>query len=78
MMGTNDRRYTVESRAAVGRTERIAPRRPLKLQICLSVDERRRLYELARAAGHDSLSAYLRACALRPAVSASAEGAQRG
>jgi hypothetical protein len=47
--------------AALERPGRITPRRPFKVQVCLSEDERVRLSEQARAAGFETLSAFVRA-----------------
>lgn len=58
-MDTKDTCSTVESHAA--RAERIAPRRPVKIQVCLTPQERAQLCEHARAAGFDSISGYVRA-----------------
>lgn len=44
--------------------ERVSPTRPLRLQISLSESERALLTQLARAKGHDSVAAYVRAQAL--------------
>jgi hypothetical protein len=46
------------------RQHRITPRRPVKVQICLSVQERVRLSERARAGGFESISSYVRAATL--------------
>jgi len=40
---------------------RIGPRRPARLQICLSPEERVSLDQQARAGGYDSVAAYVRA-----------------
>ena len=58
-MDSKDRRSTVESGAP--RAERITPRRPIKLQVCLTPQERTQLGEQARAAGYETLSAFVRA-----------------
>ncbi len=42
-------------------TKPLAPRRPVKLQICLSADERVRLDAQARAAGFETVAAFIRA-----------------
>jgi hypothetical protein len=39
---------------------RISPRRPLKLQICLTTEEKARLAERALAGGYESVSSYVR------------------
>ncbi len=40
---------------------RFSPRRDIKVQVCYSAEERARLETLARAAGYDTLAAYVRA-----------------
>jgi hypothetical protein len=45
---------------------RLGPPRPIKLQVCLSPQERVLLCEQARAAGFDSVSSYVRALAFGP------------
>lgn len=40
---------------------RLVPRRDIKVQVCYSAEERARLETLARAAGYDTLAAYVRA-----------------
>ncbi len=45
----------------LSRPERIGPRRPERLQIALSVEERRRLAENAQQAGYESVAAFIRA-----------------
>ncbi len=40
---------------------RLVPRRDIKVQVCYSADERARLEKLARAAGFETLAAYVRA-----------------
>ncbi len=45
----------------MGRATRIGPRRPERLQICLSPEERVSLDQQARAGGFDSVAAYVRA-----------------
>ncbi len=42
-------------------TRPLAPRRDIKLQICVSAQERARLETLARAAGYETVAAYVRA-----------------
>lgn len=42
-------------------TKPLTPHRPIKLQICLSADERARLDAQARAAGYESAASYIRA-----------------
>jgi len=42
-------------------TKPLAPRRQVKLQICLSAAERTRLDAQARAAGYETVSSYVRA-----------------
>lgn len=59
--------------AALERPHRIAPRRPLKVQICLTPQERAQLSERAQASGFETLSAFVRARTLGPA----GEGARR-
>lgn len=46
----------------------LAPKRDVRLVLCLSAQERERLTELARAAGHESLAAFIRARTLAPEV----------
>jgi hypothetical protein len=64
MMDAKDRYSTEQSPEAEAATRagRIAPRRPLKIQICLTPDERVRLNEQARAAGYDTVSAFVGRC----------------
>ena len=40
---------------------RLTPHRPVKVQICLTAEERARLAEQARANGYESMSSYVRA-----------------
>jgi len=40
---------------------RFTPRRDIKVQVCYSAEERARLEKLARAAGFETLAAYVRA-----------------
>jgi hypothetical protein len=40
---------------------RLSPRRDIKVQVCYSAEERARLEKLARAAGFDTIAAYVRA-----------------
>ncbi len=42
-------------------TKPLAPRRDIKLQICLSAAERARLDRQARAAGYETVASYVRA-----------------
>ncbi len=42
-------------------TKPLTPHRPIKLQICLSAEERARLDAQARAAGYESAAAFIRA-----------------
>jgi len=42
-------------------TKPLAPHRPIRLQICLSADERARLDAQARAEGYESAAAFIRA-----------------
>ncbi len=42
-------------------TKPLTPHRPIKLQICLSADERTRLDAQARAAGYETVASYVRA-----------------
>ncbi len=42
-------------------TRPLAPRRDVKLQICMSAQERALLEKLARAAGYETVAAYVRA-----------------
>ncbi len=42
-------------------TKPLAPRRDIKLQVCLSAEERARLERQARAAGFESVAAFIRA-----------------
>jgi hypothetical protein len=59
---------TKDNRTAVlEKRRRITAHRPIKIQVCLSEDERVRLSTLARAAGHEAISAYVRARTLGPA-----------
>jgi hypothetical protein len=51
---------------ALTRSRRITPHRPVKVQICLTPDERAQLAERARAAGYDTVSAFVRARTLGP------------
>lgn len=52
----------------------LAPHWPLKLQVCLSSEERVRLDEAARAAGFETVAAFVRARTLgRPSVGAGVE-----
>jgi hypothetical protein len=53
--------------AMLQKPERLSSRRPVKLQICLTPDERVQLAERARAAGYDTVSAFVRARTLGPA-----------
>jgi hypothetical protein len=46
------------------RPRRITPHRPVTVQICLTMEERARLVEQARAGGYESMSSYVRACTL--------------
>jgi hypothetical protein len=50
--------------AVLERPGRIGPRRAIKLQVCLTAQERAQLAEQARAGGYDSVSAFVRAAAL--------------
>ncbi len=50
----------------MGRAPRSGPRRPERLQICLSPEERASLDTQARAGGYDSVAAYVRARTLGP------------
>jgi len=45
----------------MSRPTRIGPRRPERLQICLSPEERAALDTQARAGGYESVAAYVRA-----------------
>jgi hypothetical protein len=54
--------------AAFERSGRITPHRPLRLQICLTRDERTMLADKARKAGYETVSAYVRARTLGPAA----------
>jgi hypothetical protein len=56
MMDAKDTRGALEARAG-----HIAPRRPVKVQICLTPQERVLLSECARAAGFESVSGFVRA-----------------
>ena len=62
------------------RPARLGPRRPARLQICLSDEERVSLDAHACAGGYDSVAAYVRARTLdqqtgpQPAVSSSPQG----
>ncbi len=42
-------------------TKPLAPRRDIKVQVCFSADERARLEREARAAGYETVAAYVRA-----------------
>jgi hypothetical protein len=42
-------------------TRPLAPRRDIKLQICVSAQERAQLERQARASGYESVAAYVRA-----------------
>ncbi len=53
-------------------TKPLAPRRDIKLQVCLSADERARLDAQARAAGYESVASYVRARTLDQPVVAEA------
>jgi hypothetical protein len=53
--------------AVLERPTRITPRRPVKMQVCLTPAERVRLSEQARAAGFETVSAFVRARTLGPA-----------
>lgn len=44
-----------------GRTARLGPTRPVRLQIHVSAEERAQLDRAARAAGFESVAAYVRA-----------------
>ena len=44
---------------ALKQSGRIALPRPVKIQVCLSAEERARLSEQARAAGYDTVSAFI-------------------
>ena len=50
--------------AMLERPRRITPHRPVKVQICLSMEERARRAEQARAGGYESMLSYVRACTL--------------
>jgi hypothetical protein len=52
--------------AVLARSHRIGPRRPVKVQVCLTPAERVRLSEQARAAGFETVSAFVRARTLGP------------
>lgn len=54
----NDTLVWIPGRAGV---KPLTPHRPIKLQICLSTEERARLEKQARAAGFESVGAYVRA-----------------
>jgi len=41
-------------------TKPLTPRRTIKLQVCLSADERARLDERARSAGFETIASYVR------------------
>ena len=59
--------YSKDTASALwDRQRRITPRRPVKLQVCLTPDERVRLSEQARAAGFETVSAFVRAATLGP------------
>ncbi len=45
-------------------TRPLAPRRDIKLQVCLSADERARLETQARARGFETVAAYVRSATL--------------
>jgi hypothetical protein len=60
-METKDKRS-----AASEQSRRIAPPQPIKLQVCLSAEEQARLSEQARAAGFETVSAFVRARTLGP------------
>lgn len=47
-------------------TRPLAPHRPIKLQICLSPEERAQLDAQARAAGYETVAAFVRARTLGP------------
>jgi hypothetical protein len=72
MMNSKDMRD-----ALLQKPERITPHRPVKLQVCLSVEERRQLSEQARAAGYDTVSAFVRARTLGPTEQWSTAPARR-
>jgi len=52
---------------ALERAHRITPHRPVKVQICLTPQERAQLSERAQAFGFETLSAFVRARTLGPA-----------
>ena len=51
-------------------TKPLTPHRPVKLQVCLSAQERARLDALARAEGYESAAAFIRARTLGQPVTA--------
>ena len=57
-------RSAVVTPKGAARGGRIGPPRPIKFQVCLSESERVQLSEQARAAGFETVSAFVRARAL--------------
>jgi len=66
-MGTTAEGTEAQNRS---RTQRIGTRRPDRLQIALSADERRLLTERAREAGAESVAAFIRARTIGQPVTA--------
>ncbi len=59
-------------------TRPLAPRRDIKLQVCLSADERARLETQARARGYESVAAYVRSATLGQPIDVIREHAPSG